>query len=302
MQEPLLSIALCTYNGEKYIKEQLGSILNQTYTRIEVIVVDDNSTDNTFDIISDYSKNDDRIKCFKNDINLGFNKNFEKAITLTSGDYIAISDQDDIWLPNKLRLLLNHIKDNLLIFSNSAFMGDTDPRLLLKDFKLPANYKGILLKNYVTGHTTLVHRDFLDLVLPFPQKGYYDWWMGFVASYHHKIVFLDEALTLYRVHDESVIKIRQDLGQEKLEEYETVGIMLNAFAGYKNLKPADQAFITQLQNGFQLKGSQVISFPLMKMVYNYYRELFPNLKWRGSLSKFFFARKFARGVRINKLD
>src|ERR1700744_3577317 len=99
MEEPLISVALCTYNGEKYIKEQLDSIINQTYTCIEVIIVDDGSTDSTYDIISDYALRDNRIKCFKNETNLGFNKNFEKAVSLTSGEYIAISDQDDIWLP-----------------------------------------------------------------------------------------------------------------------------------------------------------------------------------------------------------
>src|SRR6202000_420289 len=126
--------------------------------------------------------------------------------------------------------------------------------------------------------------------------------MGFVATYHHKIAFLDEALTLYRVHDESVIKKRQDLGSEKLEEYETITIMLDTFAGYKNLKPADKTFIEQLQSGFQLKGSRPISISLMKIVYKYYRELFPNQKPRRSLSKFFFARKFARGIKINRPD
>src|ERR1700761_1761213 len=190
MQQPLISVALCTYNGEKYIAEQLDSIISQTYKNLEIVVVDDCSIDRTFEIVSAYASRDSRIKCFKNVVNLGFNKNFEKAVTLTTGDYIAISDQDDIWLPEKLQLLSEHVGDNWLIFSNSDFINNTDGYKLVNDFKLPSDYKGILLFNYVTGHTTLISREFLKSVLPFPDDGYYDWWMGFVASYHHKIAFL----------------------------------------------------------------------------------------------------------------
>src|ERR1700748_3070750 len=97
-KQPLVSVAMCTYNGEKYIRQQLDSILNQTWRNLEIVIVDDGSSDDTFAIISEYAEKDSRIKCFKNEVNLGFNKNFEHAVELTTGDYIAISDQDDIWL------------------------------------------------------------------------------------------------------------------------------------------------------------------------------------------------------------
>jgi glycosyltransferase involved in cell wall biosynthesis len=299
MQEPLISVALCTYNGAKYIKDQMDSIINQTYKKLEIIVVDDGSTDGTFDIVNIYAERDNRIKCFKNNVNLGFNKNFEKAISLTSGRYIAISDQDDIWLPGKLQSLSDNIKDKWLIFSNSSYLNASAPGKLLGNFKLPDDFRGILLFNYITGHTTLFNREFLEFVLPFPQKGYYDWWLGFVAAYHHKIDFLDEVLTYYRVHNESVIQKRVDLGKAKLEEYETILVMLNAFAMYKNLNPADKIFIDQLKYAYELKGSQLISIPLMKIVYKYYPELFPNQKLRSTLSKFNFAFKFSKGVETN---
>jgi glycosyltransferase involved in cell wall biosynthesis len=191
MQEPLISVALCTYNGEKFLREQIDSILAQTYKNLEIVIVDDCSTDKTTNIINAYAEKDKRIKLFQNESNLGFNKNFERALGLTSGEYIAISDQDDIWLPQKLQSLLDNIKNNWLIFSNSSYLGDSKQGRLLNSFKLPANYKGILLRNHVTGHTSLMHRELLSFVLPFPKGGYYDWWMGFVASYHNKIAFLD---------------------------------------------------------------------------------------------------------------
>jgi glycosyltransferase involved in cell wall biosynthesis len=295
MQQPLISVALCTYNGEKYIAEQLDSIISQTYKNLEIIVVDDCSTDNTFEIVSAYAGRDSRIKCFENEVNLGFNKNFEKAVTLTTGDYTAISDQDDIWLPDKLQLLSDHIKDNWLIFSNSDFINNTDRYKLLNGFKLPPDYKGILLFNYVTGHTTLINREFLKSVLPFPDKGYYDWWMGFVASYHHKITFLDKVLTNHRVHADSVIKKRQDLGRAELEQYETVSMMLNNFVNYKNIKREDKIFIEQLHQAYLLKASKS-SAPLVKMVYKYYPRLFPNQKLRKLLTRFFFALRFSKKI------
>jgi glycosyltransferase involved in cell wall biosynthesis len=296
MQEPLISIALCTYNGEKFLSEQIDSILGQTYKNLEIIIVDDVSTDKTIDILSPYAEKDKRIKLFRNEANLGFNKNFQKALGLTSGEFIAISDQDDVWLPQKLQRLFDNIKNNWLIFSNSSYFGDLKQGKLLNDFNLPGNYKGILLRNHVTGHTSLMRRDFLDFVLPFPQGGYYDWWMGFVASYQNKIVFLDEALTLYRVHSGSVVQSRLDAGNVKKQEFENTLKMLEAFSEYKNLRPEDKTFINQLKDAYQLRGSKAQSGPLEKIIARNYKELFPNRKPWKVLTKHIFARKFSRGI------
>ncbi|MBS1521297.1 MAG: glycosyltransferase family 2 protein [Bacteroidetes bacterium] len=295
-QEPLISIALCTYNGEEFLPEQIDSILAQTYKNLEIVIVDDCSTDKTIGIINSYSEKDKRIKLFQNETNLGFNKNFEKALSLTSGEYISISDQDDIWLPEKLQRLLTNIKNNWLIFSNSSYLGDLKQGRLLNKFKLPKNYKGILLRNHVTGHTSLMHRDFLNFVLPFPQLGYYDWWMGFVASYYNQIAFLDEVLTLYRVHSGSVVQSRLGAGNIKKQEFENTLKMLEAFSEYKNLKPEDKIFISQLKDAYELRGSESQSLPLEKIIANNYRELFPNRKPWKVLTKHIFARKFSRGI------
>src|SRR4051812_38033424 len=102
MKLPLISIALCTYNGERFVESQLLSLIKQTYLNLEIIIVDDCSTDNTLNIIAGYAAKDNRIKYWKNDLNLGFNQNFQKALSLTSGEFIAISDQDDIWHETKI--------------------------------------------------------------------------------------------------------------------------------------------------------------------------------------------------------
>ncbi len=113
--QPLVSIAMTTYNGEKYLSAQLDSILNQTYKNLEIIICDDCSTDDTRQILTNYSKKDSRIKLFFNDKNLGYSKNFQKAISLCTGNFISLSDQDDIWIPEKISLGINNIQNYDLI-------------------------------------------------------------------------------------------------------------------------------------------------------------------------------------------
>jgi glycosyltransferase involved in cell wall biosynthesis len=298
---PLVSVALCTYNGEKYISQQLGSIQFQTYRNLEIIVVDDCSTDGTFNIVKAYAEKDSRIKCFQNEVNKGFNKNFEQAIKLTTANYIAISDQDDIWLPEKLELLLNEIGDNWLIISNSSFIDDNNGQTggeILENFN-PAihGYKGMLLANFVTGHTTLFKREFLDYFSPVPQEGFYDWWMGFVALYHNKIVFLDKVLTKYRIHQASVTQQRANSKQTKSKKNTTIAAMLSSFATYKNLGPKDKIFIEALKSAYDLNLSGVNSIHLIKMVSNHYGELFPYLKKRKWFSLLNFAFKYSQKVK-----
>jgi len=297
-KELLVSIALCSYNGEKYIGQQLDSILNQTYKNIEIVIVDDHSTDGTFDILRRYAVEHPQIKLFRNEANLGFNKNFEKAISLASGDYIAISDQDDIWLPEKIETLLNSIGDNWLIFSNSSYIGGKPGNNLLHKAGLSfSNYKSILLANFVTGHTTLFKKEFVEHLLPFPLKGFYDWWMGFVALYHGKIIFLDMPLTQHRLHEESVMQRRLSSGEESFQQVKATSHMLSAFSRYKGLSVADRRFIIELKNAYRKTYRRKRSFSLIQLIVTNYRELFSNYKVRQGLSVLNFAFKYAGKVR-----
>ena len=101
---PLVSIALCIYNGERFLKEQLETLVNQTYKNIEIVAVDDCSTDSSVLILETYKAKYPFINIHRNARNLGYVKNFEKAISLCKGDFIALSDQDDIWDPDKIKL------------------------------------------------------------------------------------------------------------------------------------------------------------------------------------------------------
>lgn len=298
MENPLVSIALCTYNGEKYLREQIESIISQTYKNLEIIIVDDCSADKTFEIARGYMTRDARIKCFRNRENLGFNKNFEKALRLTIGAFISISDQDDIWEPQKIEVLLNGIKDNWLVFSNSVYInadGSATDRKLLNHFSLQdRSYKALLLNNYITGHTTLFTREFLNYILPFPEVGFYDWWMGFIAFYHNRLVFVDEVLTQYREHPDAVTSnIKFSKGRLRNRFFEMMYNQLAAFKTYPGLKVEDGIYINKLNDAFKLKLT-TYSAPLFKIVLKDYDELFSLVKARKGISKLNFAHRFAK--------
>ena len=122
----MLSIAMTTYNGSKYLQKQLDSILNQSYSDFELVICDDCSIDDTFEILKIYEKRDSRIKIFKNNENIGFSKNFEKTISLCKFDYIALADQDDIWKENHLELLLSNLNDSSASVGNADIMNSFD--------------------------------------------------------------------------------------------------------------------------------------------------------------------------------
>ena len=108
-----VSVVMCTYNGEKYIREQIDSILNQTYPIYELIIQDDCSTDGTVSIINEYVNKFSNVQLYINEKNLGFNTNFESVAMKAHGDFVAISDQDDVWMPNKLISAIKKLKETI---------------------------------------------------------------------------------------------------------------------------------------------------------------------------------------------
>jgi len=291
--EPLVSIVLCTYNGENFLQKQVESLLHQTYKNIEIIAVDDCSTDNTLSLLSDYAGKNTSIKVYQNERNIGFNKNFEKAIHLASGNYIAICDQDDIWLRDKIETLMNNIGDDWLIFSNSDLMNEnerlTGRSLLSNSFNIKNfTYSNILINNFVTGHTCLFSKSFIDHIFPMPEYGYYDWWMGFVALYHNKITFINQKLTLYRQHDESVInkEIKSALNNEAERDridFRSTSTMLNIFLACSWISQHHKNFITKILNMYnEIEEKKVLKWKIF--IYMNFNQLFAFEKKRGILS------------------
>ncbi|HEX5710845.1 MAG TPA: glycosyltransferase family 2 protein [Sulfuricurvum sp.] len=206
MKFPLVSIALATYNGEMFLSQQLDSILAQSYINLEIIICDDNSTDSTRDILNYYAQNDQRIQLFFNETTLGLVKNFEKALSLCSGEYIALSDQDDIWEKEKIESLIRHIGSASLIHSDAILIDATEVIFAssYSHYSHKILYKDIfsyLLGNNVTGCTSLFSRKLLKYALPFPEGIFvHDWWLALCAYKHEGIVYYDQALIRYRQH------------------------------------------------------------------------------------------------------
>lgn len=209
LNNPLVSVVIATYNGERFLAEQLESILDQTYTNIEVIAVDDCSTDNTVAILKKYAAQDSRIKVVINEANIGYVRNFEKGLKLASGDYIAPSDQDDIWKKEKIEVLLGEIDGHDIVYSNSALIDSSGQSLhkKLSDIKRLLSFDDCLtyaIGNTAAGHAMLIKKELLERCYPFPTMIPHDYWLGFVATCRQPIKFFDMPLVLYRQHTANV--------------------------------------------------------------------------------------------------
>lgn len=215
-----IDILLATYNGEKYLKTQIDSILNQTYKNIRILINDDCSTDKTRDILKEYEKKDERIKVNYNEKNLGYIKNFENLLKRVENDYFMLSDQDDFWMEQKIEKSLNKLlKENAdLVFTdlepvdenlNSITTSLVRFMKMDKNIKKHQDYKLVFLRNCVTGCTILSKRELIKNYIPIPQDEpmVHDWWMSLIIAQTGKIVFLDEPTIKYRQHGKNQLGI-----------------------------------------------------------------------------------------------
>ncbi len=284
MEMPLLSVALCTFNGEKYIEQQLLSILNQTYTNIEIVIVDDCSTDTTHSILKKFQ--DSRLKIYRNEQNLGFNTNFIKAIALCSGNYVAISDQDDYWEKDKLEKMISFMGNNLLIYHNSRYIdeqGQLNGKSILSAHRFVSGYcsRQLLFNNCVSGHTCLIRKDLLNFLPPIPEGMYYDWWMAYSAACTGRINYTREALVNYRIHAYSFTQ--NDKQNSRSLRLKT----LNLFLHHPLTSVAEQKFLKKLTAAFTVLEHKRFSFSLLlilllnykKLFYTRKRSFFSNLKF-----------------------
>jgi len=222
-----ISVCMATYNGEKFIKEQLDSILPQLSDEDEIIISDDGSTDTTLQILESYK--DKRIHLYHSTHkNLIFN--FENALQRATGDLIFLCDQDDIWFEDKVEKYKKQLKKYYLVFSNAAmFWGNdkNDYELFFKDNVKKTGLWNNLYKVNFLGATLAFRKSVLQKALPFPKKiAMHDIWIGLVAETMGQTHFIEEPLIHYRRHENtasttggksenslaSKLKIRFDLG------------------------------------------------------------------------------------------
>lgn len=198
-----ISVCIATYNGEKYIKEQILSILPQLSVTDEIIVSDDGSSDKTLTIIE--SLNDARIKIIHNNLKHGFVSNFENAIRHAKGDYIFLSDQDDIWTTNKIEVCLRYLQITDLVVHNALLVNAQGEKSCIDFFsirKSKAGYWKNLYKNSFIGCCMAFKSSLLNSILPFPKYIlWHDMWIGLIAEKKGKTIFIPDILLYYRRHE-----------------------------------------------------------------------------------------------------
>jgi len=212
-----VSVALCTYNGARFLPEQLRSIAAQTLLPAELVVSDDGSTDDTVQIVEAFAERALLpVRLVRNSPALGTTKNFEAALAQTTGSILVLSDQDDSWHENRIEravAVLDADPHNQLVFSDARLVdGDGAPlgyglldSLSARDAERSAlvdgrSFEVLLRRNLVTGATAMFRRELFDVARPFPEEWVHDEWLAMLAAVIGRAVLLPEELVDYRLH------------------------------------------------------------------------------------------------------
>lgn len=215
-----IDILLATYNGEKYIREQIESILNQTHYEIRLVISDDKSQDRTCEILKEYEERDSRVRVYYQEKNLGYIRNFEFLLKQVENNVFMLSDQDDVWLPEKVEKSYETLREENadLVFGdltvvdeklNTIYESFGDfMKLNRKIKKCIGSYEGNYLYNCVTGCTIMSKRKYIEKILPIPYQSKYvahDHWIALVVSLNGKLAYMPEKYILYRQHGNNEI-------------------------------------------------------------------------------------------------
>lgn len=246
----MISLVMPTYNGARFLKEQLDSIYNQILIPDEIIVVDDCSTDNTVEILEFYHQKYG-LKYYINEKNLGYNKNFEKAIRLCSGDYIALSDQDDVWYSNKIKVSFEAISkfpvDKPALVSSFVDQVDENLNLIRHDITplQEGDWRLNLTRYNSQGCTLMMNRALLEYILPFPEGIIYDAYIGLMASLVGNRYYIPEKLMMYRLYGGNSLASDKPKSRFVLK---THIYALNSYVPYWYTKNSQYVFLKFMKN------------------------------------------------------
>lgn len=214
-----IEILMAVYNGEKYINEQIKSIINQNYSDWNLLIRDDGSSDSTVKIIRKYEKKDSRIKLLEDSKgNLGFMKNFEELLLKSSENFIMFSDQDDYWLENKLEEYVRVLKslsqkekeEKLLLIHSNSYVCDNNLKIIkekfISDIANNSNLNSYYFTYMVQGSTVMINRKMVDFCVPFLEKTVlHDRYFHLVSEFFGKRIFINKSLMKYRQHKNNKI-------------------------------------------------------------------------------------------------
>ena len=217
-----IAVAMSTYNGEIYIKEQIDSILNQKNVKVDLFIRDDGSKDRTLNILETYAKRWNNIHIVKGE-NLGVGNSFMELLYFVGCeyDYYSFADQDDVWLPDKLNQAIAKIKSNdkPYLYVSNQILVDKDLNKLKIRFEVQpsVSYKQILCQNNVSGCTMVWNKKLQKLLSDTNRKPskallknrIHDVWVAMVAAVTGKIVYDENSYILYRQHENNVVGVRK---------------------------------------------------------------------------------------------
>lgn len=210
---PLVSVAMATYNGERFVAEQLHSILEQLAPDDEVIVVDDGSTDGTVARI--LALRDDRVRLLAQRRNTGVRASFERALRACRGRFVFLSDQDDRWLPGKRAALVEALQRGARLALSDARVIDTEGRVVDHSFMAwRGGFRGsalaTLVRNRYLGCAMAFRRELLEEALPIPDDApQHDMWIGMLAAMNGPVAYLPQPLLDYRRHSANLSPARR---------------------------------------------------------------------------------------------
>lgn len=230
---PTISVAMCTFNGERFLAQQLDSIVRQQRLPDELVVCDDGSSDASMEILQNFAHGAPfPTHIVRNEKNVGSTRNFEKAIGLCQSDFIALCDQDDIWEPNKLKRLSEALSaDNALggVFSDAELI-DADGKSLGRrlwsvhkfrfersgDFERDAAVRLLLKHDVVTGASLMIRASLREVLLPIPASWVHDGWIAWMLVLYSRLTYLHEPLFQYRLHANQQLGVGRPSGPRKV--------------------------------------------------------------------------------------
>lgn len=247
---PEISVAMCTYNGAKYIVEQLESMATQTLLPAEIVVSDDGSTDGTIALLKQtwerLSEHSSELRTVKltvisNKTSLGVTKNFEQAIGATTKPYIFLADQDDLWFPQRLEVETSKLKAGAsFVFGDAELVNSSGEPLghsLFEALSLSSAERAgivshpvdvLIKRNIVTGATAAFSRSVFDKAAPFPTGWVHDEWLAMVAALSGEQFAVTESLIGYRQHDFNQIGVKKNTLSTRMAKLRTEGVERNA--------------------------------------------------------------------------
>lgn len=298
-----VSVVMATYNGARFLREQLDSIAAQTRLPDELLIIDDGSTDGTLALLTEWAQGKPWVRIDRNPRNLGINATFWRLLNESTGSHVFISDQDDVWMPEKIERMMARADDAILAFSDAEIIDGDGNKLSASEMARHAWRKGLALSAYffvhgnvISGHNMVVHR-WLIAHTPEPPAAnimMYDQWLALSAALQGGFTELDAPLARHRIHSQNANnnKALNKAAAAKHNRRARAVFLLHKRAGiytalgrFAGKDPGFDRFVQEVQAGFRGIETRFWTPRLFRTLWTRRELLFPLAHWRKSLRR-----------------